>query len=58
MLAAHPELGRARDEVAPGLRSFAFGRYLIFYAVEPTKVVIARILHGAQLIRPDLFRSE
>jgi toxin ParE1/3/4 len=30
-LAARPMVGRARDELAEGLRSFPAGRYVIFY---------------------------
>ncbi len=30
------------------LRRLVFGRYLIFYLVEPDNVVIVRILHGAR----------
>jgi len=29
-LAAHPLMGRAREELAGGMRSFPFGRYVIF----------------------------
>jgi toxin ParE1/3/4 len=32
LLATQPLMGRARDELAPGVRSFPFGRYVIFYA--------------------------
>jgi plasmid stabilization system protein ParE/ferredoxin len=31
LLATQPMMGRARDELAPGLRSMAFGRYVVFY---------------------------
>lgn len=30
-LAESPEMGRRREELGPGLRSFPVGRYLIFY---------------------------
>ncbi len=30
-LAESPIMGRARDELAPGLRSFPVNRYIIFY---------------------------
>ena len=41
-------MGRARDELAPGLRSFPIGRYVIFYEPLPDGVAIARVLHGAR----------
>jgi plasmid stabilization system protein ParE len=31
LIATQPLMGRARDELATGLRSFAFGRYVIFF---------------------------
>jgi toxin ParE1/3/4 len=33
LIATQPLMGRAREELAAGLRSFPFGRYVIFYAV-------------------------
>jgi len=30
-LAGHPNLGRSRDELEEGLRSFPVGKYVIFY---------------------------
>ena len=47
-LAEYPELGRARIELGPTIRSWTIEPYLIFYAVEPDAVVILRILHGAR----------
>jgi toxin ParE1/3/4 len=37
---------RARDELAPGLRSVLVHPYIIFYRVEDGTVQIARVLHG------------
>lgn len=31
LLATYPQLGRRRDELRPGLRSFAAGNYVILY---------------------------
>jgi len=31
LLAGQPLMGRARDELSPGVRSLPFGRYVIFY---------------------------
>ena len=30
--ATQPMIGRARDELTPGIRSMAFGRYIVFFA--------------------------
>jgi toxin ParE1/3/4 len=46
LLAGQPKIGRARPELAPRLRSFPAGRYIIFYRLIPDGVEIARILHS------------
>ena len=48
LLATQPLMGRARDELAPGVRSFAFGRYVIFYAPLDDGIDVVRVLHGAR----------
>jgi toxin ParE1/3/4 len=48
LLAQQSGLGRRREELAEGLRSFAVGRYVIFYLVIPGGVQIVRVLHGAR----------
>jgi toxin ParE1/3/4 len=50
-------LGRSREELAPGLRSLAFGRYVIFDEVIPDGIAIIRVLHGARDLGP-LFEGE
>lgn len=47
-LAARPNMGRQRDEIEEGLRSFPVGRYVIFYRPIAEGVEIIRILHGAR----------
>ena len=37
LLAAQALMGRARDELSPGVRSLRFGRYVIFYLPFPTE---------------------
>lgn len=54
LLAAHPLLGRARDELVPGLRSLTFGRYVIFYRALDDGAEIVRVLHGARDLRRAL----
>jgi|SRR5882724_974048 len=43
-----PELGRRRDELKKGLRSFPVKKYVVFYFVTDDFVKIDRVLHGAQ----------
>lgn len=47
-LAEFPELGRRRDELFNGLRSWPVGSYLIFYIASADAILIVRILHGAR----------
>ncbi len=46
LLAAFPHLGRARDELRPGLRGFTVGDYVIFYKIEGVDVPILHVVHG------------
>ena len=46
LLAEHPRLGRARDDLQPGLRSHPAGDYVIIYTVEREDVAILHVLHG------------
>ena len=48
LLARKSGLGRRRDQLAEGLRSFPVGRYIIFYLAIPGGVQIVRVLHGAR----------
>ena len=48
MLADSPLAGRARPEVAEGLRSFAVGSYVVFYRAMPEAVAVVRVLNGFQ----------
>jgi toxin ParE1/3/4 len=46
-----PETGRARDDIAPGLRSTVIARHVLFYRVTGDGVEVLRILHGRRDIR-------
>jgi len=52
-LAAFPELGPARPDLAPELRTMPVGRYLILYRILSETVEIVRVVHGARHL-PDL----
>jgi toxin ParE1/3/4 len=54
-LARFPGMGRPRDDLKPGLRSFALGQYLIFFMPTDDGVAIVRVLHGARDITPAMF---
>ena len=51
-LASVPEMGRKRDELSPGLRSFAVGNYVIIYRRNQDGIEIVRVLHGARDFPP------
>jgi len=51
-LAAMPKIGRLREELSRGLRSFSTGRYVIFYREDAEGVEIVRVLHGARDLPP------
>ena len=44
-LRSQPLLGRARDEVAPGLRSLLVHPYAVFYRTKDDVVETVRVLH-------------
>ncbi len=46
--ATQPMMGRAREELAPGVRSIPFGRYVVFYAPIDDGIDVIRVLHGAR----------
>lgn len=48
LLAAYPMMGRARDELAPGMRSFPVGHYLILYIPQANGILVMRIIHTRQ----------
>ena len=43
-----PEMGRARDDLRPGLRSLPVDRYVVIYRVLGDVVEIVTILHGSR----------
>jgi toxin ParE1/3/4 len=48
-LAAFPESGRLRPEIASDARGLTIGRYVVLYRMTPTGTVeVVRIVHGAR----------
>jgi toxin ParE1/3/4 len=41
-------MGRSRDDLRPGLRSFPVGQHVIIYTIEDEDVEILRVFHGRQ----------
>lgn len=48
LLAENPMIGRSRSALAPGLRSFPAGDYIIFYVPIENGVEIVRVVSGAR----------
>lgn len=56
LLGAQPEMGRARPELAEGLRSFPTRTpYILFYLPEEDGVLVVRVLHHARDIDAEYF---
>ena len=53
MLAEQPLAGRARSDLAPRLRSFPVGSYIVFYLPVSDGVEVVRVMSGRQDIDAD-----
>lgn len=54
LLSEQPRLGPARSDIAPKLRYFPVGSYLILYRELANGIEVARVVHGARRLT-DLF---
>ena len=48
LLARTPYIGRARDDLRAGLRTFSAGQYVIIYRIADEDVIIPHVLHGSR----------
>ncbi len=48
LLSEQPRLGRARPDIAPELRYFPVGNYLILYRERTGGIEVVRVVHGAR----------
>ena len=56
LIGTQPEMGRARPELADGLRSFSTKTpYTIFYLPDSDGIIVIRVLHHARDIDAQLF---
>jgi len=46
LIARHPGIGRQRDDLRPGYRSFVVGQYVILYRARESRVEIMHVIHG------------
>ncbi len=54
LIAQHPDIGRLRPELAPRIRSFPAGPFVIFYQAARRRIEIVRVVRGSRDI-PALF---
>jgi len=52
--AVHPDMGRDRTELAPGIRSFPHGDYVVFYRRYRSVIRIVRVLSGYRDVGPGM----
>ena len=57
LLVESPGMGTRRLELSPGIRSFPFGNYIIFYRSVERDIEVARVLSGSRDI-PTVFEDE
>ena len=43
-----PGIGKKRDEIKPGLRSFPKAEHIVFYRILKDRLRIVRVLHGSR----------
>jgi toxin ParE1/3/4 len=48
LIATQPLMGRSRSELSANVRSFPFGRYVIFYEPIEDGIDVVRVLHSAR----------
>jgi toxin ParE1/3/4 len=48
LLGEHPDAGRSSEDIAPGVRCFPAGKYLLYYRPTQRVTDILHIFHGAQ----------
>src|SRR5215216_7858095 len=52
-MAEFPGLGRTRDEISSGLRSFPIGSHVIYYRATDEQLIVARIVHSSRDFSDD-----
>ena len=48
MLSQHPEIGQLRPDLAPNVRSFVVGNYVLYYRPTSGGIELARVIHAAR----------
>lgn len=53
-LREYPEMGIARERLAPGLRSVVEAPYIVFYYPHPDRIEIVRVFHRRQDVEHEM----
>lgn len=48
LIGDNPNMGRLRNEIGKGIRSFPQGSHVIFFMEHENQIAIVRVLHGAR----------
>jgi toxin ParE1/3/4 len=56
MLARHPLMGEARDDLAPGVRMFVAEKYVILYRPTSRGIAVVQVVHSARDIHAVMRR--
>jgi toxin ParE1/3/4 len=48
LLGEYPDAGRPSEDIAPGVRCFPAGKYLIYYRVMRRRTDILHVCHGSR----------
>lgn len=57
LLRANPFMGKARDDLEPGVRSVVVSGYYLLYTVSDAEVAVVRFIHGRRDL-PAAFGTE
>ncbi|PIE41366.1 MAG: plasmid stabilization protein [Gammaproteobacteria bacterium] len=52
-----PMLGKAADEIYPGLRRFEFTPYVVFYQIKDYGIYVLRLLRQSQIVKARHFET-
>ena len=58
VLASHPKIGRIRDELMEGVRSWSIGRSVVFYFPLTNGVDMVRVPHGSREIESAFYEDD
>jgi toxin ParE1/3/4 len=58
LLATHPKIGRMREDLGPGRRSYTVERYIIIYQIIGEDVLILHVIHSRRDLQTLMHRRD